>query len=121
VIQDATCSALAVSREDLLSPKRTARVAHARQLAIYLSRELTSLSLAQIAREFNRDHTTIMYAIRNVTSRLEPGSETANALHRTRTLLIPPTDQPDHDAALHHRPVNSPPMPSTGQRPTPEP
>jgi chromosomal replication initiator protein len=121
VIQDATCSVLAVSREDLLSPKRTARVAHARQLAIYLSRELTSLSLAQIAREFNRDHTTIMYAIRNVSSRLEPGSETANALHRTRTLLVSPTDQPDPVTALHHRRANSPPTPSTRQDPTPKP
>ena len=38
-------------------PKRTSRISHARQLAMYLTRQETSLSLAQIAREFNRDHT----------------------------------------------------------------
>ena len=121
VIQDAACSVLGISREDLLSTKRTARVAQARQLAIYLSRELTSLSLAQIAREFNRDHTTIMYAIRNVASRLAPGSETADALHRARALLISPTNQPDHPTAVHHRPASSPPTSSTTQPSSPEP
>src|SRR5213075_723132 len=65
-IQEAACSTLGVSRQDLLSHKRTARVSRARQLAIYLTRELTSLSLAQIAREFNRDHSTVLHAVRNV-------------------------------------------------------
>ncbi len=87
VIQDATCATFGVSREDLLSPKRTAHVSRARQLAIYLTRELTTLSLAQIAREFRRDHSTVLHAIRNVSKQLEPGSETADALHRTQALL----------------------------------
>ena len=86
-IQDAVASVLEVPRNELLSPRRTPRVARARQLAMYLSRELTGLSLAQIAREFDRDHTTVLHAIRSVSQRIEPGSETANAIHRVRVRL----------------------------------
>ncbi len=96
---------LGVSRQDLLSTKRTAAVSHARQLAMYLSRELTSLSLAQIARQFDRDHTTILHAIRAVSStRLEPtprqltlstepvnSSVRTRAGHRCRLLTVPST------------------------------
>ena len=81
-IQDAVCSVLGVPRADLLSARRTARVSRARQLAMYLTRELTTLSLAQIAREFDRDHTTVLHAVRTVSKRLEPGSETAEAVHK---------------------------------------
>lgn len=46
------------------------KVARARQLAMYLARELTDLSLPELARAFNRrDHTTIMHAIRRVEER----------------------------------------------------
>ena len=54
---------------------------------MYLARELTSLSLAEIARGFDRDHTTVMHAIRAVSGRLEPGSETAAAIHRIHVTL----------------------------------
>ena len=88
-IQEAICTVSGVSRDDLLSPKRSSRVSHARQLAMYLAREETSISLAQIAREFNRDHTTVLHAIRTVAARLEPGSDTVVSLHRSRELLTP--------------------------------
>jgi chromosomal replication initiator protein len=86
-IQDAVAEALGLSREELLSPRRTPRIARARQLAMYLARELTPLSLAQIAREFNRDHTTVLHAIRSVNQRLEPGSDTAEAIQRVQASL----------------------------------
>jgi chromosomal replication initiator protein len=86
-IQDAVCAAHGISRPELLSSRRTARVAHARQVAMYITRELTSLSLSQIARAFDRDHTTVMHAIRAVTGRLEPGSETATTIHRIHDQL----------------------------------
>ena len=50
---------LGIPRADLLSAKRTPAVARARHLAMFLSRELTPLSLSQIAREFDRDHSTV--------------------------------------------------------------
>ncbi|HSI81439.1 MAG TPA: chromosomal replication initiator protein DnaA, partial [Solirubrobacterales bacterium] len=86
-IQDAVCSVLDVSREELLSARRTPRIARARQLAMYIAREQTSHSLTEIARRFDRDHTTVVHAIRAVTARLEPGSDTADELRRVRLVL----------------------------------
>jgi chromosomal replication initiator protein len=66
-VQEAVAARLEISVDDLLSPSRTAPVARARQMAMYLTRELTELSLPAIAEAFNRrDHTTVMHAIRKV-------------------------------------------------------
>ena len=86
-IQDAVCEAEGLTLDELLSPRRSTRIARARQLAMYLARELTPLSLTEIARGFNRDHTTVLHAIRTVSARLEPGSETAETIHRIRATL----------------------------------
>ncbi|MBA2240131.1 MAG: chromosomal replication initiator protein DnaA [Solirubrobacterales bacterium] len=86
-IQEATADALGLSLEQLLSSGRSPKVAQARQLAMYLCRQSTGMSLAQIAREFKRDHTTVMYAIRKVEGRIEPGSETERSVERIRELL----------------------------------
>ena len=48
----------------------------ARQIAIYLIRKLTNLSLPDIGKEFGKDHTTILYAIRKVEVALKGGNET---------------------------------------------
>ena len=47
--------------------------AEARQIAMYLIRKLTNLSLPDIGKEFNRDHTTALYAIRKVQMSLQNG------------------------------------------------
>ncbi|HEX5822407.1 MAG TPA: chromosomal replication initiator protein DnaA [Solirubrobacterales bacterium] len=66
-VQEAVAARLGLSVEQILSPTRSAPVARARQLAMYLTRELTDLSLPAIAEAFNRrDHTTVMHAIRKV-------------------------------------------------------
>jgi len=52
---------------DILSAKRSKFISHARQLAMYLSRELTSSSLPSIGRAFgDRDHSTVIYAISKI-------------------------------------------------------
>jgi chromosomal replication initiator protein len=109
-IQEAVCSVCGVSRQDLLSPKRNSRISHTRQLAMYLTRQETSLSLAQIAREFNRDHSTVLHAIRTVATRLEPGSQTTATLHRTRELL---TDRRNPQPTRIHQVSKTPQSPST--------
>jgi chromosomal replication initiator protein len=68
-VQEAVAARLELTVDVLLSPSRTAPVARARQLAMYLTRELTDLSLPAIAQAFNRrDHTTVLHAIRRVES-----------------------------------------------------
>lgn len=55
---------LDVSIDDLSSKSRTKNIALARQIAMYLSREVTNISLLKIGDNFgNRDHTTVMHAI----------------------------------------------------------
>jgi len=48
--------------EDLKIKKRTRALAFPRQIAMYLCRELTDLSLSQIGEDFGRDHTTVIHA-----------------------------------------------------------
>lgn len=86
-IQEAVCSELGVSRSAMLSTARTAPVSKARQIAMYLSREMTDLSLADIAREFGRDHTTILHATRAVSARASADAAVSDTIHRVRELL----------------------------------
>lgn len=51
-----------VSHSDLVSKKRSRPIAHPRQVAIYLARELINTTYAEIGRAFNRDHSTIMHS-----------------------------------------------------------
>ena len=61
-IKQVVCKHFKVSLEDLNSKKKNNSVAWPRQIAMYLATELTSLSLPEIGREFNRDHTTVIHA-----------------------------------------------------------
>ncbi len=52
---------------DMMGPKRARNVARPRQIAMYLSKQLTSRSLPEIGRRFGgRDHTTIMHGVRKI-------------------------------------------------------
>jgi chromosomal replication initiator protein len=86
-IQEAVCSELGVSRTSMLSATRTAPVSKARQIAMYLAREMTDLSLAEIAREFGRDHTTILHATRAVSARASADADVSETIHSVRELL----------------------------------
>ena len=55
-----------ISIEDLRGPSKVRTVAQARQISMYLCRELTDLSLPKIGETFDRDHTTVMYAVRKI-------------------------------------------------------
>lgn len=52
--------------DELVGPSRTRAIASARQIALYLCRELTDLSLPKIGQAFGRDHTTVMYADKKI-------------------------------------------------------
>ncbi len=65
-----------ITIDDILSSKRTANIAFPRQIAMYLTRTLTDLSLPMIGQEFGgRDHTTVMYAINKIDTRIKKDSE----------------------------------------------
>jgi chromosomal replication initiator protein len=84
-IQAATCDRLGISPETLNSSDRSARVAWARQVAMYLSRELTDATLPAIGRAFGgRNHTTVLHACRRTTERIAQDAE-AHELVRSLT------------------------------------
>lgn len=66
-IINATAEYFGLSVEELCGPGRQSALAQARQIAMYLCRELTDLSLPKIGQEFGgRDHTTVMHAYRKI-------------------------------------------------------
>ncbi len=66
-----TAAYFGLSIEELTGPSRGRHLVMARQIAMYLCRELTPLSLPKIGAEFgNRDHTTVMYADRKINTLL---------------------------------------------------
>lgn len=69
---------------DLVGPGKTRPVAHARQIAMYLTRSFTELSLPSIGREFgNRDHSTVLHAERKIVKEIQekkPSKDQVNDL-----------------------------------------
>jgi chromosomal replication initiator protein len=97
-VQEAVAARLEISIDDLLSPSRAAPIARARQLAMYLTRELTDLSLPAIAQAFNRrDHTTVLHAIRRVERSALEDATVSRALEELTTQLRsdPTNSDPD--------------------------
>ena len=67
------CKFYSVDEEKLRGTQKTKGISEARQVAMYLIRKLTNLSLPDIGKEFNRDHSTVLYAIRKVETSLKAG------------------------------------------------
>ena len=65
----ATCTVTGITRNELLSGRRPAEFVHARHIAMYLAREYTTLSLPQIGRAMNKDHTTVHYVANKMSNR----------------------------------------------------
>ena len=64
-----------VTGEDIRSGKRSSTISTARQVAMYIVREITQMSMSTIGEEFgNRDHSTVVYATKQVEKRMERDS-----------------------------------------------
>ena len=67
VIQRAVAAAYGIEFAELLAPRRSRQFVRPRQIAMYLSSKLLPVSLPQIGRRFgDRDHTTVLHAIRKI-------------------------------------------------------
>lgn len=75
-IKEKVSSVFNLKMEDFNSKKRTRSIAYPRQIAMYLTRELTDLSLSKIGEEFGgRDHTTVIHAHDKVSKDIEESEE----------------------------------------------
>jgi len=67
LIQTTVCKFFKISKNEMLSPRRSRYLVRPRQTAIYLSKMLTSKSLPEIGRAFsNRDHTTVIHSVKTI-------------------------------------------------------
>jgi chromosomal replication initiator protein len=82
-IQNQVCKAFGIKRKEILSRSRKKQVALARQVAMYLARNYTDLTLQNIARSFNRKHGTVLYAV----GQIDQAMRRKGRLHRQVTLL----------------------------------
>jgi chromosomal replication initiator protein len=87
-IQQRVSSSFGISRAELVGSTRAATPVRARQVAIYLTRELTDLSLPQIGRLYGgRDHSTVLNSIRRVEARFAEDASLATRIERLRAAI----------------------------------
>jgi chromosomal replication initiator protein len=87
-IQEATAEAFGIAPANLLARDRTPKVAFARQVAMYLARELTDHGLPALGREFGgRNHTTVLHAWKRVSELVDKPGEKRETVERIRRQL----------------------------------
>jgi chromosomal replication initiator protein len=87
-IQDAAADEFGVPREALLAQDRRPGVAFARQVAMYLARELTEESLPSIGARFGgRNHSTVLHAHRKIAADLQHDQEVVHKVHALKRRL----------------------------------
>ncbi len=92
-VQELTCAAFDVSRDELLSAARSSRIVWPRQVAMYLARENTAASLTAIGEAFGgRNHTTVMYSCRKASERLAADPIAQALVHELERRLAEPSD-----------------------------
>lgn len=82
LIQDVVANYYNLKVDDFKSARRTRNVAFPRQIAMYLSRKLTDMSLPKIGEEFGgRDHTTVIHAYEKISGNLKVDESLQNAVN----------------------------------------
>ena len=88
VIQRMCAAEFGVRLPDILSARRDTRTVIARHVAVLLTRDMTPASLPAIGRRFgDRDHTTIMAALRSIRARIEADTVLAQSVADLRRAL----------------------------------
>ena len=83
------CSTYDVSLEEMKSSKRNAYINVPRQVVMYLCREYTDISLSDLGKLLNRDHTTIMYGEENIKKNLDKNAELKEKVDLIKKLINP--------------------------------
>jgi len=87
-IQQRVSEAFGISLAELVGATRAATPVRARQVAIYLTRELTDLSLPQIGRVYGgRDHSTVLNSIRRAEARCKEDEDLAARVEKLRSAI----------------------------------
>jgi chromosomal replication initiator protein len=93
-IQQRVAERFGISRAELVGSSRAATPLRARQVAIFLTRDLTDLSLPQIGRLYGgRDHTTVLNSLRRVEASLDEDAELAEKVRELRGAIHNPVPE----------------------------
>tara|TARA_Y100000768_G_scaffold294553_1_gene228390 strand:- start:625 stop:1347 length:723 start_codon:yes stop_codon:yes gene_type:complete len=88
-IQTIVCRYFKISKNEMLSSRRSRYLVRPRQTAIYLTKILTTKSLPEIGREFsNRDHTTIIHSVKTIEKLKEKNPEMNNNINKLKNIIL---------------------------------
>ena len=88
-IQNIVSNYFNISLSEMLSQRRSRPLARPRQIAMYLSKKMTTRSLPEIGRRFaNRDHTTVIHAVKTISRLAEQDDEMKKNINQIKSLLI---------------------------------
>ena len=89
LIQTVVCKFFKISKNEMLSSRRSRYLVRPRQTAIYLTKILTSKSLPEIGREFsNRDHTTIIHSVKTIEKIKEKDPEMVDNISKLKNQIL---------------------------------
>ena len=89
LIQTLVCKFFKISKNEMLSSRRSRYLVRPRQVAIYLTKILTSKSLPEIGREFsNRDHTTIIHSVKTIEKLKENDPEMVDNINKLKNQIL---------------------------------
>ncbi len=89
LIQTIVCKFFKISKNEMLSSRRSRYLVRPRQTAIYLSKILTSKSLPEIGREFsNRDHTTIIHSVKTIEKIKDNSPEMVDNINKLKNQIL---------------------------------
>ncbi len=87
-IQNIVSNYFNIQLSEMLSQRRSRPLARPRQIAMYLAKKLTTRSLPEIGRRFaNRDHTTVIHAVKTITRLSEQDDEMKKNINQIKSLL----------------------------------
>ena len=88
-IQTLVCKYFKISKNEMLSSRRSRYLVRPRQVAIYLSKILTTKSLPEIGREFsNRDHTTVIHSVKTIEKLKCDNTEISNGISYLKNQIL---------------------------------
>ena len=89
LIQTVVCKYFKISKNEMLSSRRSRYLVRPRQTAIYLTKILTTKSLPEIGREFsNRDHTTIIHSVKTIEKLKEKNPDMNDNINKLKNIIM---------------------------------
>ena len=90
-IQNVVSNFYNISLSEMLSQRRSRPLARPRQIAMYLAKKMTTRSLPEIGRRFaNRDHTTVIHAVKTISRLSEQDDEMKKNINQIKSILLEP-------------------------------